>query len=277
MLVLAAGRQYPAASFCPKLSHCSKKLTVFIADPAFYLVAIPAVILTGISKGGFGSVLGGFGVPLMSLVIAPPQAAAILLPILCLMDLVGFRVYYRKWDISNLRIMIPAALVGIAAGALSFGTFSESTIRTLIGTVAVLFTLNNWFGFAARQGPAPRSRLKGFFWSGISGFTSFIAHAGGPPVMVYLIPQRLDKVTYVATVSLFFMIVNAVKLVPYAWLGQFSPVNLSTSLLLAPLVPVGVWFGLWLQDRVNHKWFYRIAQSGLFLTGLHLVYQGLLQ
>ena len=95
--------------------------------------------------------------------------------------------------------------------------------------------------------------------------------------MVYLIPQRLDKVTYVATVSLFFMIVNAIKLVPYAWLGQFSPVNLSTSFLLAPLAPIGVWFGLWLQNRVNHKWFYRIAQSGLFLTGMHLVYQGVLQ
>jgi uncharacterized membrane protein YfcA len=91
---------------------------------------------------------------------------------------------------------------------------------------------------------------------------------------VYMLPQRLEKTNYVATISLFFMIVNAVKLVPYAWLGQFSAANLSTSLLLAPLVPLGVWLGLWLQDRINHEWFYRITQSCLFLTGLQLIYQG---
>ena len=92
--------------------------------------------------------------------------------------------------------------------------------------------------------------------------------------MVYMLPQRFDKVTLVATVSLFFMIVNAVKVVSYGWLGQLSSANLLTSLLLAPLAPAGVWLGLWLQNRVNHEWFYRIAQSCLFLTGLQLIYQG---
>lgn len=247
---------------------------MLITDPLFYLVAIPAVLLVGISKGGFGSAFGGIGVPLMALAVSPQQAAAILLPVLCLIDLVGLRVYYRKWDVANLKIMIPGALVGIALGALSFGMLKESHIRILVGSIAVLFTLNNWFGLASRQEPAGRSLVKGTFWSGVSGLTSFIAHAGGPPAQVYMLPQRLDKTSYVATISLFFMIVNAVKLVPYAWLGQFSAANLSTSLLLAPLVPLGVWLGLWLQDRINHEWFYRITQSCLFLTGLQLIYQG---
>ena len=154
---------------------------MLVADPVFYLVAIPAVLLTGISKGGFGSVLGGISVPLMALAISPLQAAAIMLPVLCLIDLVGFRVYYRKWDVSNLKIMVPGALIGIAIGTLTFGVFNETTIRILIGAIAVLFTLNNWFGFASKQGPAARSVVKGTFWSGVSGFTSFIAHAGGPP------------------------------------------------------------------------------------------------
>ena len=248
---------------------------MLITDPLFYLVAIPAVLLVGISKGGFGSAFGGIGVPLMALAVSPQQAAAILMPVLCLIDLVGFRVYYRKWDVANLKIMIPGALVGIALGALSFGMLKESHIRILVGTIAVLFTLNNWFGLASRQEPAGRSLVKGAFWSGVSGLTSFIAHAGGPPAQVYMLPQRLDKTNYVATISLFFMIVNAVKLVPYAWLGQFSTANLTTSLLLAPLVPLGVWSGLWLQDRINHQWFYRITQSCLFLTGLQLIYQGI--
>ena len=247
---------------------------MLIADPIFYLVAIPAVVFSGISKAGFGSALGGIGVPLMALAISPLQAAAILLPVLCLIDLVGFRVYYRKWDVSNLKIMVPGALIGIAIGTLTFGVFQEASIRILIGAISVLFTLNNWFGFASSQGPAGRSAVRGTFWSGVSGFTSFVAHAGGPPIMVYMLPQRFDKVTLVATVSLFFMIVNAVKVVSYAWLGQLSSANLLTSLLLAPLAPAGVWLGLWLQNRVDHEWFYRIAQSCLFLTGLQLIYQG---
>ncbi|HEX8176472.1 MAG TPA: sulfite exporter TauE/SafE family protein [Pyrinomonadaceae bacterium] len=247
-----------------------------ITEPLFYLVAIPAVLLSGISKGGFGSAVGGMGVPLMAIVISPPQAAAILLPVLCLMDLVGFRVYYKKWDALNLRIMIPGALAGITIGTLTFGMLEEDSIRIMLGAIAVLFTLNNWVGFARKQEPGSRSVVKGSFWSGVSGFTSFVAHAGGPPVMVYMLPQRLDKVTFVATVNLFFMIVNAVKLLPYAWLGQLSSANLLTSLLLSPLAPAGVWLGLWMQNRVNHEWFYRISQSCLFLTGLQLIYQGVM-
>jgi uncharacterized protein len=254
----------------------TRRNTTLISDPIFYLVSIPAILLSGISKGGFGSAVGGLGVPLMALAISPPQAAAILLPILCLMDLVGFRVYYKKWDAPNLRIMIPGALIGIAVGTLTFGVFKEDSIRIMLGAIAVLFTLNNWFGFAKKQEPASRSAIKGTFWSGVSGFTSFVAHAGGPPVMVYMLPQRLDKVTFVATVNLFFMIVNAVKLVPYAWLGQLTSANLLTSLFLSPLAPAGVWLGLWMQNRVNHEWFYRIAQTCLLLTGLQLIYQGVM-
>jgi uncharacterized membrane protein YfcA len=247
---------------------------MFIADPIFYAAAIPAVLLTGISKGGFGSALGGVGVPIMALVISPVHAAAILLPVLCFMDLVGLRVYYGKWDRENLKIMMPGALLGVALGTLTFGMLSDNAIRVLIGCIAVAFTLNAWFGFGARQEPADRSAIKGTFWSGLSGLTSFLAHAGGPPAMIYVLPQRLDKITYVATISVFFMFVNAVKLVPYAWLGQFSAANLSTSLVLAPLVPLGVWLGLWLQRRVNTAWFYKISQVCLLATGLQLMYQG---
>jgi uncharacterized membrane protein YfcA len=247
---------------------------MLVADPMFYAVAIPAVLLTGISKGGFGSALGGIGVPLMALAISPVHAAAILLPLLCFMDLIGLRLYFGKWDTANLKIMLRGAMVGILAGTLSFGMLSEDTIRIFIGGTAVLFSINNWLGLAARQQPATRSVLKGSFWSGVSGLTSFIAHAGGPPAMIYLLPQQLDKVRYVATITLFFTVVNAVKLIPYAWLGQLSAENLATSLVLAPLVPIGVRFGVWLQDHINLAWFYRITHICLLATGLQLIYQG---
>lgn len=247
---------------------------MLIADPLFYALAIPAVLLTGISKGGFGGALAGVGVPIMALAVSPVQAAAILLPLLCLMDVVGVRAYWGKWDAANLRVMLPGAVLGIAAGALTFGALSDDAIRILIGGIAVVFTVINWLGVAARQQASGPSPVKGAFWSALSGLTSFIAHAGGPPAMIYLMPQQLDKVRFVATMSVFFTVVNAVKLIPYAWLGQLSADNLATSLVLAPLVPLGVKMGIWLQDRVNHTWFYRIAQGCLFATGLQLIYQG---
>lgn len=247
---------------------------MLITDPFFYAAAVPAVLLTGISKGGFGGALGGVGVPIMALAISPIHAAAILLPVLCLMDLVGLRAYFGKWDRPTLRIMLPGALLGIVSGALTFGMLSEAAIRVLVGGIAVAFTLNNLLGLASQQAPAGPSVAKGTFWSAVSGLTSFLAHAGAPPAMVYLLPQRMDKVRYVATISVFFTAVNAVKLVPYAWLGQFSLDNLGTSLVLAPLVPLGVRLGIWLQDRVDLVWFYRISQACLFVTGVQLVVQG---
>lgn len=247
-----------------------------ISDPTFYLLAIPAILLVGISKGGFGGVLGGIAVPLMAIAISPRQAAGIVLPLLCLTDVVGLRFYFGKWDAQILRTLIPGALIGVALGALSFGMFNESTIRLLIGAISVLFVLSRAIGSRAAEGGAKPSRVAGAGMAAASGFTSFVAHAGGPPVMMYLLPQRLDKVTYLATINVFFLITNAVKLVPYAWLGQFTSANLLASLMLAPLVPLGVRLGVWLQQRVSTVWFFRIAQAGLLVTGLQLMWQGAL-
>ncbi|HAQ85773.1 MAG TPA: hypothetical protein DCR78_04955, partial [Pseudomonas sp.] len=111
--------------------------------------------------------------------------------------------------------------------------------------------------------------------SSIAGFTSFVAHAGGPPIMMHLLPQQLDKLRYVATINLFFLMTNAIKLIPYAALGQFSRENLLLSLTLAPVVPFGVWAGLWLHKRIDHKLFYRIARLGMLLAGLQLIYKSL--
>lgn len=245
-----------------------------ITDPNFYFFAIPAVLLTGVSKGGFGGALGGIAVPLMALVISPVQAAAIMLPVLVLMDVFGARFYLWKWDTANLKIIMPGAMIGVGLGALTFGIFADYFIRIILGGISILFVVYSWLIAATQQSKSGRSVVKGTFWSSAAGFTSFIAHSGGPPLMIYLLPQKMDRVAYVATINIFFTVTNGVKLFAYTGLGQFSTMNLMSSLLLAPLVPIGVWLGIWLQDRVSQAWFYRITQVCLFVTGIQLTIQG---
>ncbi|MPZ99869.1 MAG: TSUP family transporter [Dehalococcoidia bacterium] len=247
-------------------------------DPWFYAAAVPALLIIGISKGGFGGGLGIVGVPLMSLVISPVQAAAILLPVLCLMDLFGVAAYRSVWDRRNMRIIVPGATAGIVLGALTFTLLSDTVVRLLIGLLAIGFTLHHWLAPRLRAAPSaargPRV-LPGVAWSGLSGYTSFIAHAGGPPISVYLLPQQMGKTLFVGTTVVFFTAVNYLKLVPYAWLGQFDVSNLLTSLALAPLAPVGIGLGLVLHRRVDEALFYRLVYAFLFGTGLKLVYDGI--
>lgn len=247
-----------------------------ISDPYFYLAAVPAVMLFGIAKGGFGGGIGIMAVPLMALVISPVQAAAILLPILCLMDLVSLWAYRGRWVIGELRVLLPWSLVGIGAGTLLFGFMSPAIIRLILGVIALAFTLHHWLRRALRPGAenvlAPRI---GMAAAATAGFTSFIAHAGGPPISMYLLRRNLDRTAFVATTVVFFAVVNYVKLVPYAWLGQLDATNLQTSLVLAPLAPVGVAAGVWMHNRVSDRFFFQVAYTLLFLVGLRLVYGGI--
>ena len=240
----------------------------------FVPVAALAILLTGISKGGFAGGLGGFAVPLMALYISPRDAAGIMLPILCLMDLFGLQAYRGQWSRAHMRVILPGALLGIALGALSFGLFSADAVRLLVGAIAVAFALNRWFGIAQRFSRLARTpgRGAGLFWSGMSGFTSTLAHAGGPPLAVYLMTQKLDKTLYVGTSVVFFTVVNYVKAIPYFFLGQFNAANLSTSAAFALLAPLGVWMGVWLHRRIPEGPFYRIAYALLFVTGVKLIY-----
>jgi uncharacterized membrane protein YfcA len=245
-----------------------------ITDPWFWLVSIVAVILTGISKGGLGGGVGGFGVPIMALAIAPPQAAAIMLPVLCIMDLTGFQAYWGKWDKHVMKVIVPAGLAGIFAGTLTFTQLNNDWIRVLLGVISLGFLAYN---LAKRDG-VERPKLSdahGWFWASISGFTSFVAHAGGPPLSVYLLVQRLDKTAFVATSLIFFGSMNYAKLLPYWWLDLFDTRNLLTSLVLIPLGVAGTWLGVWLHKRIDPTSFFRIIYAAFFLTGTKLLWDGI--
>lgn len=242
-----------------------------ILDPWFYVAASVAVLIAGIAKGGLGGGIAVVGVPLMAMVVSPGQAAAVLLPILMVMDALALRAYWGAWDVGNLRVLLPAALVGTALGFFTFGFLSDDGLRVLVAVVALTYGIRHF----AQRGPngerAPRSAA-GFVWGALAGFTSFSVHAGGPPLQAYLLPQRMHRTTFQATSVVFFFVVNWSKVVPYAWLGQWTPDNLLTSLVLLPLAPLGIQIGRRIHLRVNDELFFRVVHASLLVIGLKLVY-----
>lgn len=244
-----------------------------IQDPLFYLFAIPAVLITGISKGGFGGGLGLLAVPMMAFVISPVQAAAIMLPILCFMDIFGVLRFrqYASWH--HLSILLPSALAGIVIGTFSFHYLNDAQIKLMIGVIALAFVANYLRG--KQQVPTGNPLWRGGFWGMIGGFTSFGVHAGGAPLNIYLLPLKLEKSVFVGTTVIFFTTVNYTKLIPYFWLGQFTEDNLLTALVLAPLVPLGVYMGSYLHHRMDDRWFYRSCYLLLSLAGCKLMFDGL--
>ncbi|WP_222611480.1 sulfite exporter TauE/SafE family protein [Undibacterium sp. CY21W] len=246
-------------------------------NTAGWLVAAFAVLITGISKSGLGGALGGLAVPFLSLWISPRNAAAVMLPILIAMDMVGIRAWSGKADWRDLKVLIPGAIVGIVLGTLAFGVMSDQLVKGLIGLIAVGFTLDRLLrhrGQATTEQRPPRI----FGWlSGVgAGFTSTLAHAGGPPVMIYLLSWRQPRETFVATTVFFFSVINLAKLPFYIALGLFSVDTLTMSALLLPLVPAGVWIGMRLLQRIPERPFYLFATAALGLSGVKLLWDGLM-
>ena len=248
-----------------------------LTDPLFYAACIPAVLLFGIAKGGFGGALGVAAVPLMALVMSPVQAAGILLPILCLMDLLSLWAYRGKWVWPELKSLLPASLLGILAGTLLFGYMSANAVKLVIGIVAIVFTSHHFLTQMKKSAAKPSYLSPGYGVVGgtVAGFTSFIAHAGGPPLSMYLLRRPLNRTEFVATSVVFFTVVNYVKLVPYGWLGQLASDNLMASLILAPFAPIGVKLGVWLHNNVSDRIFFRFVYLLLFIVALKLISDGL--
>ncbi|MGB0683541.1 MAG: sulfite exporter TauE/SafE family protein [Magnetovibrionaceae bacterium] len=244
-----------------------------IDDPLFYAAAVPAVLIAGISKGGFGGGLGVMAVPLLTLVMEPTLAAAVMLPILCSMDLMGAYAYWRKWDGPTLILLVLSACIGIGLGAAFFHLLDADMIKLMVGVIAIGFALD-FVWKKQRGGGKLRSkpnRLLGAFWGGVAGLTSFTAHAGGPPVNVYLLKLGLHKTTYQATTVAFFLLINYVKLVPYTALGLFDAATLGAAAVLLPVAVLGVFAGVKLHDRVPQDLFFKACYIFLFLTGCKLV------
>ncbi len=242
-----------------------------IADPYFYAVTIPAVLLLGVSKSGFGAGFGSLAVPVMALAVTVPQAAAILMPVLLVMDVMGMAAFRKDLDLRLLRFLLPFGLLGIVVGALLFKVLDAHTVAGVVGVFTLLFLAQRLL-FPPQPDSAPPPRWLGAILTTTSGFTSFIAHAGGPPINAYMIPLRLPPIRFAATMAFFFFFINLSKWLPYAWLGLLDMRNLATSLVLLPLAPVGVMIGVRMARRIRPQLFYRLVYTGMFLTGIKLVW-----
>ena len=246
----------------------------FITNPYFYAVALPAVLLLGISKSGFGAGFGSLAVPMMALAVSVPQAAAILMPVLLLMDLLGLAAFRKTFDVKLLKLLVPFGLIGTVIGALLFKVLDAKLVAAIVGVLILVFLAQRLL-FPPQPDAPPPPRWLGALLSVTSGFTSFVAHAGGPPVAVYVIPMRLSPLRFASTMAFFFFVINLSKWIPYAWLGLIDVRNMSTSLVLLPLAPLGVWIGVRLAKTIHPVLFYRLLYGGMLLTGCKLLWDGL--
>ena len=255
-----------------------------LSIPLFLPLAIIAVLVTGISKGGFGGI-ALLAVPLLSLVISPIQAAGIMLPIMIPMDVLSIWAHRKNWNGKLLCILIPGSIIGIIIGAITARWVNDDFVRLIVGAIAVVFSIHRWLSIRSskkfsklenlEKKEAESNKITGIFWGSCAGYASFLAHAGMPPYQVYVLPQNLGKKIYTGTSVIFFGTANALKLIPYGMLGQLSVTNLSISLLLLPLVPIGVFLGVWINRKLKEETFFSILLFSIFLVGLKLIWDGI--
>ena len=244
-------------------------------DLTFFAVMVPAVVLMGLSKGGFSG-LGLLSLPLMALIVSPVQAAAIMLPILIVQDVVTVWSYRREFDLRNLATLAPGAFVGVLAGYLLAAKVSDAAVGLAVGIISIGFALRRMLGGNRSATVATKARWgAGSVWGVVCGFTSMIAHAGGPPFQIYVMPQKLPPAVFVGTGAIFFAAMNLVKVIPYVALGQFSIQNLTASAALLPVAVAATFAGVWLVRRVPAERFYTYIYWLLLLVGAKLVLDGL--
>jgi len=243
-------------------------------DPLFWTIAITIVILVGLSKSGLLGGLGTLGVATLALIMSPRDAAAVLLPILVVLDLFAIWNYRRDFDLSNMKVLVPGILIGIGVGWATFSFVSDDMVLLLVGLITTVFILDTMLPIRKRLVNKPPSKPWGVFWGTIAGFTSFVSHAGSPPYQVYMLPQKLKPAVYAGTTAWLFGFMNMAKLPPYYFLGQLSFSNLTLSLQLLPFAIFGVLLGINLVRRIALGVFYNIAYSIVFVLGLYLIYRG---
>jgi len=241
----------------------------------YWSVAVIAVLITGISKSGFAGGAGAVAVPLLSLVMPPLQAIALMLPLLIIMDGFSVKLWWGQYNRTLLIALIPASLIGVAIGYATADQLSENWIRLLLGMIAIAFVVMQFLPSRESGKQQKPNAVLGAVAGASAGFTSFLAHAGGPPLNMFLLKQKLQRSEFLATAVYFFAAINLFKLYPYIALEQFNQQILWQGALLIPVALIGVALGKWLQAHLSQKTFLNIIYVLLFGLGCKLIYTAL--
>ena len=249
-------------------------IETLIDHPTLLFLLCLASLFIGLSKGGLPAI-AMLSVPLLSLSMSPLTAAALLLPIYILSDMVGVWLYRREFSASNIRILIPAGVLGVLIGWATAAYISDAMVSLLIGVMGVSFCLYTWLFKRANSVATVASTGKGLFWGTLSGFTSFVSHAGAPPFQIYMLPQKLPKMVFAGTTTIVFTVVNLAKIIPYSNLQPYSLSTLKVSAYLLPIAAIGTVVGRQLIQRLSEKWFFLAVQIALFLISIRLIINGI--
>jgi len=238
-----------------------------------YLVVALGMFMVGMSKGGMGASLAALSVHFVGLVLPINDVIGMMLPVLMLADILAVGVHWRKWDNRLVILLIPASIVGVAIGTLFLTNAPVRLIRIVIGVIVLMFALYRLFekSIFKQMTYSPRN-WHGLLAGSVAGFTSSVAHTGGPPIGIYLLMQNLQPRFFAATSAFFFFILNYIKVPFYYFAEVFNFDLLQDFLWLLPLVPLGVWVGKWLVVRVSKEMFDRIIIFLLVITALLLIF-----
>lgn len=256
----------------------------------FYLATAFGVVLMGISKSGFGAGIGFLAVPLIASQSNVNTALALLLPILVATDLMGLRVYLKNFDRTMMRLILPAGLMGTFLGIIFFKQITPAFLSISIGVFTLLFLVQRLWMAQRLRGQSiaqqavhkhslsnpmsTRTKWAGRLFAMISGFTSFIAHNGGPPMTAFLIPRKMDPIIYASTLGVFFTGINFSKWVPYGYLGLLDFNGMAIALVFLPLVPIGVYLGFYAAKKIPQATYYKIVYMGMFFGGIKMIWDG---
>lgn len=238
----------------------------------FWAMAGLAAALVGMGKGGI-PIVGMLGVPVLSLAISPITAAGLLLPVYVLSDIFALYAYRASFNTRVLVILAAGVTLGVGIGWATASVTPEWAVTGLVGAIGLVFAL----GLLLRRTDPPIRKAdvpRGLFWGALTGFTSFVSHSGAPPFQVYVLPLKLGKLVFAGTSTILFAYLNAIKLIPYAMLGQFSAQNLWAAAALMPVAGLSVWGGVKLVRHLPERLFFQIVTWALLAISMKLIWDG---
>jgi uncharacterized membrane protein YfcA len=242
---------------------------------ATVFVSFAGVFLICFMKGAFGGGFAIVGIPLLSLVMDPVTAGGLLAPLFIAMDLFSLRYWKPStWSRPDLRLLVPGLVAGIGVGYLLFTLLDHRAMAIFMAVITLGF-VGLWFLRGGEVVVRPRSSPKAVAAGLASGVTTMVAHSGGPPLAMYLLPLGLSTQVYAGTTSMFFTVANLLKAVPWLVLARPAGPVWTLMLLCLPAIPAGVWLGWRLHGRLDQRQMYRACYGLLVITAAKLLWDGI--